>query len=145
MRIAALDTPVPFSPPQEEHFLPQVKDIVEKVERGFPTKTVKTILRRIDADGRHFKVTDIIPKATYHRIKGGTLTRDQSSRVLGLARVLTETMRQYHDDAELARMFLSARHPLLGGRSPFDLAKESPAGAQLVLDLLARAEAGIPV
>ncbi len=30
VRIAALDTPVPFSPPQEEHFLPQVKDIVEK-------------------------------------------------------------------------------------------------------------------
>src|SRR5258706_4324314 len=30
VRIAALDTPVPFSPPQEERFLPQVKDIVEK-------------------------------------------------------------------------------------------------------------------
>jgi 2-oxoisovalerate dehydrogenase E1 component beta subunit len=30
VRIAALDTPVPFSPPQEEHFLPQLKDIVEK-------------------------------------------------------------------------------------------------------------------
>jgi pyruvate/2-oxoglutarate/acetoin dehydrogenase E1 component len=30
VRIAALDTPVPFSPPQEEHFLPQQSDIVEK-------------------------------------------------------------------------------------------------------------------
>jgi 2-oxoisovalerate dehydrogenase E1 component beta subunit len=30
IRIAALDTPVPFSPPQEEHFLPQLKDVVEK-------------------------------------------------------------------------------------------------------------------
>jgi 2-oxoisovalerate dehydrogenase E1 component beta subunit len=30
VRVAALDTPVPFSPPQEEYFLPQVKDIVEK-------------------------------------------------------------------------------------------------------------------
>jgi 2-oxoisovalerate dehydrogenase E1 component beta subunit len=29
-RITALDTPVPFSPPQEERFLPQVRDIVEK-------------------------------------------------------------------------------------------------------------------
>ena len=29
-RIAALDTPVPFSPPQEERFLPQVRDLVEK-------------------------------------------------------------------------------------------------------------------
>src|SRR2546421_12697489 len=30
VRITAIDTPVPFSPPQEEHFLPQVKDVVEK-------------------------------------------------------------------------------------------------------------------
>jgi 2-oxoisovalerate dehydrogenase E1 component beta subunit len=30
VRITALDTPVPFSPPQEEHFLPQLRDIVEK-------------------------------------------------------------------------------------------------------------------
>jgi 2-oxoisovalerate dehydrogenase E1 component beta subunit len=30
VRITALDTPVPFSPPQEERFLPQVRDMVEK-------------------------------------------------------------------------------------------------------------------
>jgi 2-oxoisovalerate dehydrogenase E1 component beta subunit len=30
VRIAALDTPVPFSPPQEAHFLPQLKDVMEK-------------------------------------------------------------------------------------------------------------------
>lgn len=29
-RVASLDTPVPFSPPLEERFLPQVKDVVEK-------------------------------------------------------------------------------------------------------------------
>lgn len=29
-RLASLDTPVPFSPPLEERFLPQVKDVVEK-------------------------------------------------------------------------------------------------------------------
>src|SRR6059058_2325410 len=30
VRITAIDTPVPFSPPQEEHFLPQLKDVVKK-------------------------------------------------------------------------------------------------------------------
>ena len=30
VRITALDTPVPFSPPQEEHFLPQLRQVVEK-------------------------------------------------------------------------------------------------------------------
>jgi 2-oxoisovalerate dehydrogenase E1 component beta subunit len=30
VRITSLDTPVPFSPPQEERFLPQLRDVVEK-------------------------------------------------------------------------------------------------------------------
>ena len=30
VRITALDTPVPFSPPQEDHFLPQLRQVVEK-------------------------------------------------------------------------------------------------------------------
>ena len=30
VRITALDAPVPFSPPQEEHFLPHLRDVVEK-------------------------------------------------------------------------------------------------------------------
>jgi 2-oxoisovalerate dehydrogenase E1 component beta subunit len=31
VRVTALDTPVPFSPPQEERFLPQIQDLIEKV------------------------------------------------------------------------------------------------------------------
>jgi 2-oxoisovalerate dehydrogenase E1 component beta subunit len=30
VRITALDTPVPFSPPQEERFLPHARDVIEK-------------------------------------------------------------------------------------------------------------------
>src|SRR4051812_47459214 len=33
VRIAAQDSPVPFSPPQEEHFHPQVKDVVREARR----------------------------------------------------------------------------------------------------------------
>ena len=33
VRITALDTPVPFSPPQEEYFLPKVADIVREARR----------------------------------------------------------------------------------------------------------------
>ncbi|HEX7895664.1 MAG TPA: transketolase C-terminal domain-containing protein, partial [Terriglobales bacterium] len=32
VRITALDTPVPFSPPQEERFLPQLRDILERAK-----------------------------------------------------------------------------------------------------------------
>jgi 2-oxoisovalerate dehydrogenase E1 component beta subunit len=33
VRLTALDTPVPFSPPQEEYFLPQVSDVVREVRK----------------------------------------------------------------------------------------------------------------
>jgi 2-oxoisovalerate dehydrogenase E1 component beta subunit len=33
VRIASLDTPVPFSPPQEEYFLPKVSDVVREARR----------------------------------------------------------------------------------------------------------------
>lgn len=33
IRIASLDTPVPFSPPQEEYFLPKVSDVVREARR----------------------------------------------------------------------------------------------------------------
>src|SRR5206468_11755703 len=33
VRITALDTPVPFSPPQEEYFLPKVTDVVREARK----------------------------------------------------------------------------------------------------------------
>jgi 2-oxoisovalerate dehydrogenase E1 component beta subunit len=33
VRLTALDTPVPFSPPQEEFFLPQVSDVVREARK----------------------------------------------------------------------------------------------------------------
>jgi 2-oxoisovalerate dehydrogenase E1 component beta subunit len=33
VRLAALDSPVPFSPPQEEYFLPKVSDVVREARK----------------------------------------------------------------------------------------------------------------
>ena len=120
-------------------------DLVELIESGLPTRTIDVILKRVDNKGNWLKPTDVIAKATYYRLKKGTLSRDQSERVFGLAKVLSETMRIYHDDTELALLFLTKRHAMLGGRSPYDLAKESVAGADLVLNQLGRLEAGVAV
>ena len=119
--------------------------LVETVETGLPLSTAERIIRRIDPDGLYLHVHDIIPKATYYRRKeqGKPLTRDQSEKILALSRVFDEILRQYHGDTKTAAMFLVRAHPMLGGRSPLDLARESTAGADLVLKLLARAEAGV--
>ncbi len=119
--------------------------LVERVETGLPISTAETIVRRVDPDGLYLHVHDIIPKATYYRRKeqGKPLTKDQSEKILALSRVFDEILRQYHGDTGTAAMFLVRAHPMLGGRSPLDVAKESTAGADLVLKLLARAEAGV--
>jgi putative toxin-antitoxin system antitoxin component (TIGR02293 family) len=121
--------------------------LVERVEKGFPPKTATTIARRVDPSGRLLPVQHIIPKSTYHRrVKNmQALTREESEKVLALARVFVEVLRQYHADSALAASFLVRAHPMLGLRTPLDVAKESTAGADLVLKLLARAEAGVAV
>jgi putative toxin-antitoxin system antitoxin component (TIGR02293 family) len=121
--------------------------LVQKVKKGFPASTIKNIVKKVDPYDRFLKPTDIIPRATYHRHMkhNQALTRNQSERVLALAKVFLEVLRQYHDDTELAAQFLLRKHPLLGGRSPMELAKESTAGADLVLKHLARAEASVAV
>ena len=110
--------------------------LVERVEQGFPAKTANTIVRRLDPKGRYLQVADIIPKSTYHRrVKAKqALTKDESEKILALARVFVEVLRQYHEDTALAGQFLGRKHPMLGGRAPLAVAKGSTAGADLVLE-----------
>ena len=42
VRITSLDTPVPFSPPQEEFFLPKVSDVVREARK------IAGLLKRLD-------------------------------------------------------------------------------------------------
>ena len=121
--------------------------LVERVAAGLPISAAHTIIRHIDPLGQRLQIHDIIPRASYYRRKEQRkpLTKHQSESIFALSKVFSETLRLYHDDKESASLFLSRRHPLLGGRSPLDVARESTAGADLVLRLLARAEAGVAV
>jgi len=121
--------------------------LVECVERGFPLNTADIIVKRVDPKGEFLQVRHIIPKSTYHRRlkKMQVLTKDESEKILALAKVFVLVLRQYHEDSKLAAQFLLREHPLLGGRTPIDVAKESTAGADLVLKLLAQAQAGVAV
>lgn len=121
--------------------------LVERIESGLPMSTVDTIIKKIDPRGAYLSVYDLIPKATYYRRKEQKkpLTKDQSEMIFALAKVFSEALRQYHGRRDLASFFLSRKHPLLGGRTPLDVARESTAGADLVLKLLAQAEAGVAI
>lgn len=126
---------------------PTMNDVrlVERVAGGLPIATASRLVRQLDPQGERLQVEDIIPRASYYRRKAQhkPLSKQQSEAVFALSKVFAETLRQYHDDKESALLFLSRKHPLLDGRSPLDVARESTAGADLVLKLLAKAEAGI--
>lgn len=121
--------------------------LVESVERGFPPKTATILAKRMDPSGQFLQAHDFIPKSTYHRrLKNmQVLTKEESGKILALARVFVEVLRHYHGDGKLAAHFLLREHPMLRGRTPMDMAKESTAGADLVLKVLAQAEAGVAV
>jgi putative toxin-antitoxin system antitoxin component (TIGR02293 family) len=119
--------------------------LVDKVALGLPVSAAETVVRRIDPDGHYVRLQDIMPKSTYYRRKerGEPLSPGESEKVLALSKVFQEALRQYRGDARTAAIFLTRHHPMLAGRTPFEVARGSVAGAHLVLNLLARAEAGV--
>jgi putative toxin-antitoxin system antitoxin component (TIGR02293 family) len=116
------------------------------IAKGLPTKTTETVVRRIDPHEQFLRATDIFPKSTYRRrVKTRTLSKEESERLFAVSKVFALVLQIYHRDTELAAQFLTKSHPLLGGRSPLDLAIESNAGADFVLKLMNKIEAGVAV
>ena len=121
--------------------------LLAQVETGLPVSAARALVRRIDPAESMVRVQDLIPKATYYRNKGQNLAlnRDQSEKLFAVSKVFSETLRHYADNHELASAFLMRSHPLLGGRTPFAAARESTAGADLVIKVLDQAEAGVAI
>lgn len=121
--------------------------LAKRVGSGLPVSTVQKVADQVDPASMYLKPHSLIPKATYYRRKeqNKPLSRGQSERIFSISKVFSETLRQYHGDRQSAALFLSRKHPLLGGYSPLEMALESVAGADLVLQLLEKAEAGVAV
>jgi putative toxin-antitoxin system antitoxin component (TIGR02293 family) len=120
--------------------------LVAIINHGVPANSADHVARFMDPVGQHVKASDLVPKSTLHRLRDGTkpLSTDASETLWQVARVYVEARRQYRDaDATLAFMFRN--HPLLDGRRPFDMARETTAGSDLVLKVLAQAEAGVTI
>ena len=97
--------------------------------------------------GRAAVVGPVIPEATLRRkrLAGERLPREMSERLYEIGRVLDAAARVWHGDADAIGRFLNRPHPLLNGRTPLDVARTSSAGADAVIDLVRRADAGFAV
>lgn len=121
--------------------------LVEKVENGLPLSAVERVALKIDPHDKGLKY-QIVSRASFSRLQKAEkprLSRELSERVYALARVVAEAALLWQGDDGALHRFLNRPHPLLDGRSPFDVAKESSAGAELVVKLMGRARAGVAV
>ena len=120
--------------------------MIEALRKGFPVRSAEVVAKQIDPTGALINAYDFVPKSTLHRSKQGNkrLSKDVSEQLWQVARVYVEARRQYGSDRD-ALEFLLRRHPLHDDQTPFELAKETVAGADLVLRVLAQAEAGVAV
>ena len=89
-------------------------------------------------------VGPVVPDATFRRAKkAGKLSKQHSERLYEIGRVLVAVILAYRGDQDRIEAFLTRPHPLLERQTPFDMARSSSAGANAVLNLIQRAEAGV--
>lgn len=98
-----------------------------------------------DVIGRNRVVGPVVPEATLRRVHKARkpLSREMSERLYEIGRVVDAVGRVYHGDRDAIEAFLHRPHPLLDGKTPFDMARSSSAGTEAVLNLIRRAEAGV--
>ena len=121
--------------------------LVNRIEQGLPLRVVERISRAMAPDDPRAKFT-LLSRSTWSRLRKRPrkhLTRAMSGRVHGVARVLLEARRLWAGDEPAMVRFLNRPHVLLGGRTPLDVARESTAGADLVVRIVGEARAGVAV
>ena len=131
-RLLALDRPDRLSDVQ----------LARRVAGGLPSQAAIALA---EALGRKRVVGPVVPEATLRRARKAKsrLSRQLSERLYEVGRVVDAVGRAYRGDGDAIEAFLNRPHPLLEGETPFDLARSSSAGAEAVLNLMRRAEAGI--
>lgn len=116
--------------------------LIERAEQGLPTKMAHTIAQRIDPSGEKLSAKDIFPPYMLSRRRNDVLPLAQSERLLAVARVLHETLRQCDGQKAAALAFLTRPHEQLGQMAPLDFARRSVTRAVHVVTLLRREGVG---
>lgn len=119
--------------------------LAHSIEAGLPVAALEQFAEIMAPDDVLFKYR-LVPKATLQRRKKSTgrLTTDEGDRLVRIARVFSFAIEIY-GSPDWAREFLRRPHPMLGGKSPQDVAMATSPGADLVVNILGRAASGSAV
>jgi len=118
-------------------------DFLPYIHRGIPTKTVESIAKRLELTALATVESLGVAKRTWARRvqSGALLSREESERVVGLARVLAVATEVLGDSAT-ARRWLLTENRALGGVIPLRML-DTGIGVSAVLDELGRIEYGV--
>lgn len=118
--------------------------LADQVSRGLKPTSAAALGQVI---GMPHVVGKLIPEATLRRARTSRkpLSREMSERLYEVGRVVDAVSRAYHGDTAAIVRFLNQPHQLLGGRTPLAMAQSSSAGADAVINLIRRADAGFAV
>lgn len=119
-------------------------DLADRVAAGLKPGSADALAKVLGANA---VVGRIVPEATLRRARKQhrPLSREMSERLYEVGRVVDTLERLYRGDRPRMLRFLNTPHPLLDNRDPLSVGRSSSAGADLVLDLLHRADAGFAV
>ena len=121
--------------------------LVDQIAQGLPLQAVERVAQVMAPDDPRAKFT-LLSRSTWSRLQkrpSQLLTRETSERIHGIARVLLEARRLWAGDESAMVRFLNRPHLLMDGRTPLDVARESTAGADLVVRIIGEARAGVAV
>lgn len=117
--------------------------LVGWIERGLGLAPFRQLVRALDTSESQLGKDLGFPSRTLTRRRAGTrFTREESERIVRLARVVRLATEFFNGDLAEARDWLSEERRALGGRTPVSAA-QTEVGAREVEALLVRMEDGV--
>lgn len=115
-------------------------ELADIVADGLPAASAEAVHAAMGSSA----FASVVPPPTYRRARrsGQPLSRETSEKLYEFARVMELVLRIHQGDEAAAHRFLQRPHAMLGGRTPLEVATSSSAGADAVMELLHRADAG---
>ncbi len=117
------------------------QEVIRCVRNGIPTAYAIKLQKALDISTDTFGRTVGISAKTISRRRAGKLKKEQSERILRLARIFDKAA-EVLKDTQHVRLWFKTPNEALGSETPMDYA-DTEAGAQEVEDLLGRLEHGV--
>lgn len=119
-----------------------VAEWIDLVRKGIPAPAIDAIIQLVDVRQAELsRALDIPERTLVRRKKEGVLNREESGKLLRLARVI-ERAAEVFEDGRAGLDWIKSPNASLGGATPLSML-DTDLGASSVMDTLGRIEHGI--